>query len=228
MPANTAYSIYVLMEPSSDIVRYVGISCNTEKRMSEHLKEKRLCHRVNWIQSLISNGLYPKMEIIEEGLNKEDVLNKEKFYIKFFKSMGANLTNTTIGGEAPMADKKHTIETKLKMSEDRKGAKNSFYGKNHSKETCDKIKEKLKNRLGWNKGKVWSEEHKVNLSKIRKERIANGGIKIWNEGISRLDNKKIFELKSKGYTQKRIAEELNCNPSNISRILNNKYKHKNR
>jgi len=109
MPANTTYSIYVLMEPSSDIVRYVGISCNTEKRMSEHLKEKRLCHRVNWVQSLISNGLYPKMEIIEEGL----------------------------------------------------------------------------------------------------------------------DNKKIFELKLKGYTQKQIAEQLNCNPSNISRILNNKYKHKN-
>jgi group I intron endonuclease len=228
MPANFSYSVYVLKEPCSEVVRYVGISSNPVKRMSEHIKEKRPCHRVNWIQSLLSKGLLPNMEIIEEGLCKEDVLIKEKFYIRFFKSIGAILTNTTIGGEAPMADKKHTLETRLKMSEDRKGEKNPFYGKNHSKETWDKIKEKLKNRPGWNKGKVWSEEHKIKLSKTRKERIANGDIKVWNEGISRLDNEKIFELKLQGYTQKQIAEQLNCNPSSISRILNNKYKHKNR
>ena len=229
MITSQTYQIYTLNEPNSDIVRYVGLTRNPEKRHKEHIKEKRHnSYKSHWVSKLTQRGLEPKMDIIETDLSLQEAFEKEMHYIKLFKSFGARLVNLTIGGEAPMANKKHSAETRAKMSEDRKGEKNAFYGKKHTKETWDKIKEKLKGRPCWNKGGKWSEEHKNKLSITRKKRIANGGIKVWNEGVSRISIEKVFELSKKGMSQKKIAIELNCDASNISRILNNKYQNKNR
>lgn len=223
------YQLYTLNEPNSDIVRYVGMSQNSEKRYKQHLKEKKHnSYKSHWICKLNEQGLQPKLDIIETDLSLNEAFIKEKHYIKFFKCLGARLVNLTIGGEAPMANKKHSTETKVKMSEDRKGEKNAFYGKKHSSETWDKIKQKLNGRASWNKGESWTEEHRKKLSEIRKQKINAGSIKVWNDGISKIDVQKVFDLKRKGLSQKQIGIELNCAQSNISRILNNKYKRKNR
>jgi hypothetical protein len=48
--------------------------------------------------------------------------------------------------DPPFLGKKHTEESKRKMSEANKGEKNSFYGKTHSEETKKKISEAGKDR----------------------------------------------------------------------------------
>lgn len=51
-----------------------------------------------------------------------------------------------VGESAPMYGKRHSEETKKKISNSLKGDKNHFYGKNHSEETKNKISNTLKGR----------------------------------------------------------------------------------
>ena len=60
--------------------------------------------------------------------------------------------------------RKLSEKTKLKMSEARKGEKNSFYGKHHSKETKRKLSEANKGKICWTKGKKMSDEARKNMS----------------------------------------------------------------
>lgn len=75
-----------------------------------------------------------KWQILCNCESKEELYKKEKYYIKKYKSnikgCGYNMTD---GGESPLG-RKHTEETKKKMSEAKKGRKNP-----HTKEWNRKI-----------------------------------------------------------------------------------------
>jgi group I intron endonuclease len=208
------YSIYSLNEPNSEIVRYIGFSYNPKKRIKEHLRERNICHRKNWINSLKNNNELPLLNIIENELTKEEAIEKEIHYIKFFKSIGAILTNSTIGGEAPMANKKHTEETKAKMSEQRKGEKNAFYGKKMSKETREKLSLIHKGKPSWNKNKKLTEEHKLKLSLAKKDKHPS------NYGKTRFDLEDIRIRYINGEKQSSIAKSYNTDSGTISKIVN--------
>ena len=153
-----------------------------------HYKESNLL-KVNKIRKILSLGLEPIIEIIhleseELALKKEIELIKK--YGRINNSTGS-LTNLTDGGEGQsgwipdngykkrmsestsgekngMYNRKHSENTKKKMSEkatgrkhsnesksemskNRKGEKNSFFGKFHSKESLEKISTKLKGKF---------------------------------------------------------------------------------
>lgn len=59
---------------------------------------------------------------------------------------------------------KHTLEVRMKMSSDRMGSNNNFYGKYHTEETKKKMSGKHMN-------KVLSESHRKNISKVVRDRI---------------------------------------------------------
>lgn len=208
------YSVYTLKEPNSEIVRYIGVSNNPTRRFKEHIKDKKSSYKTNWINKIKNLNKLPELTIIEENLTKKEALIKEIHYIKLFKSFGAKLTNGTIGGEAPMADKKHSKSTLLKMSEGRRGENNSFYGKHHS----DKVKSDMsivrKGTPSWNTGKSLSEEHKLKLSKVKKGKPPP------NFGKSRFDFNLILELKNNGISQSEIAKVFKTDQGTISRIIN--------
>lgn len=208
------YSIYSLNEPNSEIVRYIGLSYNPNKRYSQHLNERDLCYRKNWIISLKNNNELPLLNIIEINLTKEEAIEKEIHYIKFFKSVGARLTNSTIGGEAPMANKKHTEETKVKMSEQRKGEKNAFYGKKMSKETKEKLSLIHKGKPSWNKNKKLTIEHKLKLSLAKKDKHPS------NYGKTRFNLEDIRTRYDNGEKQSSIAKSYNTDSGTISKIVN--------
>lgn len=219
MAANT-YSIYSLSDPISNQVRYIGLTSSINNRYKQHLADKRTSHKKAWLSSLKSQGIYPSVDIIESDLSLEQAFKKEISYILLFKSMGAKLVNMTIGGEAPMANKKHSESTLLKMKTQRSKENNSFFGKRHSKETIEIISKKLKGKPSWSLGVKFTKEHKEKLA------FAKIGYSPPNKGVSSINFAEVFKLKRDGYSQKEIAIQLKCDPSNISRILNNKYKNR--
>jgi hypothetical protein len=102
---------------------------------------------------------------LKQNLTEEEAFRHEIYMIDVFgrKDLGTGiLHNRTNGGEG-VSGLIHSKETKIKMSEVRKGEKNHNYGKTLSDETKRKLSEV-------NKGKTHSEEHKRNISEAHKGR----------------------------------------------------------
>ena len=110
------YTIYKLVDPISDEVRYIGLTFNSLKqRLKSHCSEKSKSHKSNWISLLKSKGLKPNIYLIEEDISTlENAELREIFYIEKYKNEGHDLTNSSSGGSK---NKKMSDETKKKMSD---------------------------------------------------------------------------------------------------------------
>ncbi len=140
---------------------------------------------------------------LKQNLTEQEAFKHEIYMIAVFgrKDLGTGiLHNRTDGGEGA-SGLIHSEETKIKMSEARKGEKNHNYGKTHSEETKIKLSEAHKGRTHSeesrrnmseaHKGKTFSEEHKKNMSEgkknpseetRRKMGDASRGRRWWNDG----------------------------------------------
>jgi len=91
--------IYTL-EDSDGNIRYVGKTNNIKRRIYNHKREsyKSNTYKNNWIKSLIKNGDYPVISILDE-VEYEDSAFFETYWISQFKAWGFSLTNLTDGGQ---------------------------------------------------------------------------------------------------------------------------------
>lgn len=137
---------------------YIGKTCaiNPNSRWQKHLSIAKNKTTSNNSYQLIHKSINKygqenfKFEIIEECSDNILGSEREKYYIILYKTnvyiygnkYGYNLT---CGGDGSNGFR-HSIESRKKMSENRRGKKmgneNSFYGKHHSDETKDKLKSK--------------------------------------------------------------------------------------
>ncbi len=153
------YNIYVLKDPRTLEIRYVGMTFNSLKvRLKAHCFEKGKSHKLSWIKSLKNLELKPIIESIEEGSSTYEVVcEREVFWISELSKFN-KLTNSTTGGDKNkiMSDDvrhrmslskkeyykthkfKHTEESKKKLS---KASKNRFKDPNEIKKL--KISNKL-------------------------------------------------------------------------------------
>lgn len=117
--------IYTISCPVSGLVRYVGKTNNTKERFRKHLSENNQTKKSRWIKGLKNKGLKPVFEIIDE-CTECDWQEKERQYIKVFKSVGANLLNEMPGGEggATMKGKKLSKEQVQKIIDSKIGKAN--------------------------------------------------------------------------------------------------------
>lgn len=157
------------------------------KRAYDRCKSRRN----NWWNKIVDKTNY-EVEIIMENLTLEEAKLKEKEFIKLYgrRDLGlGTLVNLTDGGEGTFGvirikGKKHSEETKRKMSEAHKGKKHSEehnknvskaklgkIGKKHSEETKKKIGKASKGNKH-NLGKV-SNRKGVILSEETKKKLAN-------------------------------------------------------
>jgi hypothetical protein len=110
--------IYVLKDPESNEVRYIGKTKRTLKyRLQRHLTDTDKNHKVNWIQSLKNKNLIPLIESIEV-VTDSTWAEREVFWIEHYNSLGCNLTNSHAGG---ISGHNPTAETRAKISAAKKG-----------------------------------------------------------------------------------------------------------
>ena len=130
--------IYILKD-ENNTPRYVGKSNNVKNRFTKHIYEAskyadRNTHKVNWIRSMLNNGLKPTIEIIDE-VSVENWEYWEKFYIEQYKTMGFDITNSREGGGSHIGTKtKEEIKLVLKWK---------MIGKKHSKEQNENQSKKM-------------------------------------------------------------------------------------
>lgn len=144
------YCVYKHTSPNDKI--YVGItSRNPLKRWDSGYGYYRHTHFYNSILKYGWNNF--KHEIVCENLSKEEACEMEIELIAKYKSNNREYGyNQSLGDECNFLGKKHSLETKQKISEANKGRK-------FSKEHLQKLSNSHKGQVSWCKGKKLSKEH---------------------------------------------------------------------
>lgn len=224
--------IYALIDPFTDLIRYVGKSENVGQRLSAHAAEARRGkkdHKNRWVASLLNRNALPIVKILE--VCGEDWKERETWWIKKLREDGCNLTNSKLGGDGS----EPTEESRRKMSLAKKG-KSFFDGRKHSDESRLKQSNAAKARLARmtpeelakataamisapkrsSKGRKNTPEHKEKL------RLANLG----NQYTAKLNNYDVAEIfrlaKLEGVKQVEIAKRFNVSSATICEILKGK------
>ncbi len=102
------YSIYALIDPTTQAARYIGITSDIKKRLYNHLRE----HRVNdakwlWVQSLVKLGLHPLVKQLETVDSREQASIREQAWIEHYLASGYDLLNSDLvhGKRVPKSHK---------------------------------------------------------------------------------------------------------------------------
>lgn len=97
------YYIYILIDPRSNKIRYVGKTIDLNRRSIKHISEakrnKYTTAKDNWIRKLLSLDLKPIMQTIDICKTKLESSNLEIYYIQKLKKEGVELYNSTEGGD---------------------------------------------------------------------------------------------------------------------------------
>ena len=98
MDHNNQHYIYVLVDPNTDDIRYVGASKNPNNRISSHLNNSDPGAKKNfWIDSLKRNNQKPLIRILEK-CKREEAKEREWYWISYFQKMGFDITNSVYPG----------------------------------------------------------------------------------------------------------------------------------
>ena len=94
--------VYVLKEPRSGAIRYVGITRSPTRRYLQHTQPGK--HRTgrwvkNWIRWLQKRGKEPVMEIKADFPDRDQARLMEMLLIQELRRCGCKLTNGSDGGE---------------------------------------------------------------------------------------------------------------------------------
>lgn len=184
--------IYGLVDDLTGQIRYVGKTMNVNRRLRRHVNECFIhdSYKDRWVRNVINHGGTISIFIIDV-VDENTWVYWEQHYISYFKFIGAKLTNGTNGGDEPPTTKgrKHTLESRIKMSEAKKGKPIPWLNKGNerSQQHRDNLSKSLKGRTSPNKNKKYSEEHKQKLSNVSTSKVKviqmtkdDEVIKIWD------------------------------------------------
>ena len=184
--------IYGLVEKNNNTLKYIGKTTDIKRRLRRHINERFLhdSYKDRWIRKMVNYNIDIDIIIID-SVEQKEWQYWEKFYISYYKYIGCKLTNGTNGGDEPPSTKgrKHTEESKLKMSKTKKGKPVPWLndGKERTEDHKKNLSKSLKGRKSPNKGKKFNEERRKKLSesstckkKVKQIDLEGNVIKIWD------------------------------------------------
>jgi hypothetical protein len=93
LPADQ-YAIYALIDPTDNLIYYVGKTCKPLQRFAQHLGARHhKGSKAAWLRSLEQQGQQPIMQILEIVESEEAALAKEQEWIRHFLEKGLPLLN---------------------------------------------------------------------------------------------------------------------------------------
>lgn len=211
------YIIYLASSPSNK--KYIGFTSRSlEIRIMEHFSQAKLgsCHVFH--KALRKYGKKVEWEILEQFETENEALNKEKYYIKFYKTRDYdnNGYNSTDGGEGCNGFRP-TLEQNKKNSERQKEKMKDPEFRKHAMKN-------LNTGVPWNKGKKigsysTKESEIKRKNSLKRNGTTAGKSKIPIDIINIKTNESlIFSSMSDG------ANQLNLHISAISKCLSGKQK----
>lgn len=149
--------IYALLDDDG-CIRYVGYTLRTiEQRLDAHMRWLRRTestrHLAQWLRSL---GHRPSIVLIEE-ITEDQVDERERYWIKYFRDNGCDLVNGTAGGKGTLGHKQSAEQIEKRRvklrghacsAEARLAISKANYGRRRS-DTAKKIMSDLKLGKSW-------------------------------------------------------------------------------
>lgn len=235
--------IYILVDPITKHIRYVGQSVKPKKRLSDHISfsknhDTSYDHVHNWIKSMLKKNRIPIMIVIDE-CNVSKIDDLEKYYIAYYKNKGYKLTNILNGGQGKFSYSTAAIERmRINSTKIR-----TIYGidiKNQNVTKYDSTTD-VCIQLGW----VGRQQGKVKKCCDGINKTMKGFIFVWEkdfdkssiediikERIKNIQHKQVLQYDSDGnliaehISLSRAAKSINTHPVLISNCCNNKPKYK--
>lgn len=209
------YTIYTLADPRSEEVRYVGYTqFSPEKRLRQHLNEcnrSNNTHKLNWLRTLLREGLEPTINVIKVLDNKEDAYYLEQEYISKYD----NLTNTTDGGMGA-SGLKHSDETRKLLSKKSKEHWDAMTPE-EQEHSIQKLTEK-------NKGNQYSKGRKDTPELLERKRISFTGKNNPNYVAPVLQYTLDWEFVAEYETTEEAGKAVGCGYKNIHKAIKEKTK----
>ena len=98
MRVKATYYIYALVDPRDGVMRYVGITVDSQSRLREHIGDIGVNEaKEAWIAELGRLGLKPAMETLEESDDSDYAAERELYWIQTLLAQGVPLTNIRTG-----------------------------------------------------------------------------------------------------------------------------------
>ena len=198
---------------------YIGYtSLSISKRLVKHMQNAQLGHDTKFYRAIRKYGLSNiKSSILYESFSKEEVLEKEKFYITSYDSFRKGY-NMTLGGEGGFVVPEEKLNSwKVKKSKAMSGEKNSRYTGFTDEEILDNAYKFFKEHrcLPKRKWQIYSSEkfgYPKSYSKYR--------FKKYGSGLKGFVNamKEIYNLEDKDFKYKRT----DCHNKKLSNALKGK------
>jgi hypothetical protein len=163
------FKIYVMKDPDTGEVRYVGMtSTDLLTRLIRHITGfgKRRSRVRDWILPLLPMGKCALMELIEE-VDEEVCDEREKYWIKFYREQGCSLLNRAHGGRHGGSGGGWTIPYKPNSPEHIEKVRTALTGKKRGPQT-EEHRNKISEAL---KGREFSEETRNKISEANRRRV---------------------------------------------------------
>lgn len=162
--------LYYLIDPRTQLVRYVGVTNNPKRRLTDHLKAKGNSRKAKWIRALRKIGMSPILICKAQLQNKVEAFSTEIRAIAILQSAGNDLVNGTSGGDGLLLteeaaqrrrviSKKSIVSARLAMTKDCVVARNRKIAAtrvltDNGRQRLREIGQNNKGRIPWNKGKT--------------------------------------------------------------------------
>jgi len=91
--SNRTYTIYALLDPRDDAVRYIGLTEYPDERLKQHIQGDGNIPKRQWIRALRQLGLSPLMHTIEKVQTLSAAFEREGYWINHYLHEGAKLVN---------------------------------------------------------------------------------------------------------------------------------------
>lgn len=107
--------IYGLRDPRNDVYQYIGKSTVGKERPLQHLTKSH-SERVNqWVSMLDTKSLCPIIDIIEEVEDIDDLSEREKHWVSYYKEINPDLFNVHLVSKKIINEKKEEDETEYQL-----------------------------------------------------------------------------------------------------------------
>jgi len=203
------YYIYIIQNKINNKI-YVGQTNNIKRRWGRHKYEAFTKNNQKPLyRSMRKHGI-DNFSLIEiESCDQSNVDELEMFWIEFFQSQskifGYNLSqggkpladsNIIKTRKPPMLGKKHSKQTRQKMSKDRIGDKNGFYGKTHSSEAKQKMSTNPNRKFIGKQNYFYGKSFKGSQNKLSKlnEEIVLAARKLYKNGMTFVELSKLYNV----------------------------------